>query len=308
MLYAISLTLPATLDDERAGFLLDAPGEFAGGVEILSCAAGRDGRDHRGAWTLQWFCEDRPALDEILARLNAVRGEIAPELPAFEQLALEDVPDVNWLEQSYQQFPPFREGSFFIFGSHYQGDKPGDAIPLQIDAATAFGSGEHGTTSGCLNALDYLKAHEFDARNMLDLGTGSGILAIAAWYLFGGAALGTDIDPEAVRVADEHRALNHVPNDAANGIVNVVSDGFAQGLLKDRAPYDLTIANILAGPLKEMAEDIIHVTRPGGYILLSGMLNDQAEEVRALYETHGAFLHERFDRGDWTSLLLTRRS
>lgn len=302
-LYSISLTLPAGLDDEKAGSFVSALSDDEADPVIIASTAARQDRNHQADWQLQWLCDTPPDAAIFADALNAVRADIAPDLPviAAADFTIEDVPDINWLAHSYQQFSPFSEGRFFIYGSHYTDTPPPDAIPLQIDAATAFGSGEHGTTAGCLQIMQRLYDNGLAPGHILDLGTGSGILAVAAWKLWQVPVLATDIDPEAVRVAIRHRDLNKVP---AQAMTCIESDGFAAKQVQQNAPYGLVIANILASPLKAMAADICAVT--GQAIILSGMLHDQVDEVLACYQSEGAHLQDVVRRGDWSSLLLTR--
>ena len=173
---------------------------------------------------------------------------------------------------------------------------------LQIDAATAFGSGEHGTTAGCLEALAFLENDGFEFRNILDMGTGSGILAVAAHRLWPKASnLAVDIEEESVIVTRRHAAMNGI-----DSIIAVHGDGFATPEVQQKNPFDLVIANILAGPLVAMAGDMTSVTKAGGFILLSGMLEDQAASVQPAYEACKCRLYRRFDLKGWSSLLLQK--
>ncbi len=296
----IDVMLPARVDDSVAGSLLDALNDWA-----LSATAIRADNKHTHDWHLRWMVEGKPSADEVLLRVSLALDVAGLDISLTpDDIHIEAVPDIDWLAHSYQQFAPFTVGDFYIYGSHYQGDKPADKIMLQIDAATAFGSGEHGTTAGCLDALQDLKAQGFTPQNTLDLGTGSGILAIAAWKLWRTPVFATDIDAESVRVTQVHAALNDIPLGMAS-LSTEVADGFHSARLNGSEKFDLVIANILAGPLVSMAADLVQCVAPGGYVLLSGMLNDQAAEVAAAYTTRGITLTKRYDRAEWTSLLLT---
>lgn len=215
--------------------------------------------------------------------------------------------DTDWLAASYKQFPAFSIGPFFIYGSHHDpeqdGSLPEEAIGLQIDAATAFGSGEHGTTKGCLLAMLDLNTDGVCPWNVLDMGTGSGILGIAAWKIWKTPVLAVDNDEEAVRVACRHRELNHVPSGAADMICKA-GDGFAAPLVQDKKPFDLVIANILAVTLKEMAGDLAAVCDKNAHVILSGILIRQAQEVLDVYAPYGFTLVRRYDIGDWATLVL----
>lgn len=297
----IDIMLPAHVEDSVAGSLLDALNDWA-----LSATAIRADNKHTHDWHLRWMVEGSPERDEVLLRVTLALQLAGLDITITpDQIAIDPVPQIDWLAHSYQQFAPFTVGEFFIYGSHYAGDKPADKKPLKIDAATAFGSGEHGTTAGCLEALQDLKKQGFTPGRTLDLGTGSGILAIAAWKLWGAPVLATDIDPECIRVTDLHAGMNATPL-AENALTTEIADGFHSPRLNGDTKFDLVIANILAGPLVIMAADLIKTMAPGGYVLLSGMLGEQAPEVAAAYTSKGLRLVTRYDREDWTSLLLQR--
>lgn len=281
-LYNIILSLPASLDEGRVASLAPELGERA-----LATSAIREGNVHTADWIVTWLMDGEPDQGELMALL--------PGLPWY----VEKVADVNWLAHSYRQFQPFSIGAFFIYGSHYDGALPPDKMPLQIDAATAFGSGEHGTTAGCLRALLSLKGEGFAPRTVLDMGTGSGILAIAARRLWDVPVLATDIDEESVIVAARHAQMNGIDD-----MTCLAGDGFAVPQVRDGAPYDLIIANILAGPLIAMAADLCAVLR--GKVVLSGMLEEQADEVRSAYEARGCRLVSAFPQAPWTTLLLEK--
>ncbi len=309
MVYSLTLSFPAGLDDERAGSFVSALGiecSLNALPEPLAESALREGQDHRHDWIFQWLFEDRPDPAVFAAIINGLRGRLAPDLPSvtIDGLTIGEMPDnTDWLAQSYQQFEPFHESGFYIYGSHIDRPEPGRDIPLQIDAATAFGSGEHGTTAGCLALLTGLKAEGFRPGSILDIGTGSGILAIAAWKLWGVPVVATDIDSESVEVTLRHARMNHVPDTAMDCFQ---ADGFAAAKLQHKNHWDLVIANILAGPLKMLAEPMIAAACNGGTIMLSGMLDEQADDVLSVYCSKNCTMKQRYRRGDWTSLLLQK--
>jgi ribosomal protein L11 methyltransferase len=216
---------------------------------------------------------------------------------------IEAVPEIDWLAHSYRQFPPFAVGSFFIYGSHYDGAVPEDLTGLQIDAATAFGSGEHGTTSGCILALLDLNEQGVCPWNVLDMGTGSGILALAAYKIWKTPVLGVDNDEECVRVSIRHRDVNNIPS-GATGVDFEAGDGFRANSAQTKKPFDLVIANILAGPLKDMAADLKAVCDDNAFVILSGILNTQADDVAGVYAKLGLMERARAARGDWSTLVL----
>lgn len=290
--------MPADFRDETITLI----GQSFGGLEV-SFSALRQG-NHLGPWVLEWLFEDEPSAVFLNSHLHAEIGETV-KLPATLDWQIAPVPDKDWLAVSYEEFKPFSVGPFFIYGSHYESDAPEGQIGLQIDAATAFGSGEHGTTKGCLQAMLDLKGQGACPWNVLDMGTGSGILAIAAWKLWKTPILAVDNDAEAVRVARVHQKSNGVP-EGSTEMLCVCGDGFAEPTTQKRKPYDLVIANILASSLKEMAEDLKAVTDQNGYIILSGILNAQAQSVQERFEPLGFALRKSYCIGDWTTLVMQR--
>jgi ribosomal protein L11 methyltransferase len=290
------MRLPASLPEGYSGI-------FAEGFEDMALALSifREGGDDRNPWVLEWVTEEKPSYEAFAERLLSLCEVCGKPLPVLDpdSWSVAPLPDRNWLEHSYSQFPPFSVGPFFIYGSHYNGMVPEGQIGLQIDAATAFGSGEHGTTKGCLQAMLALKAKGVCPWNVLDMGTGSGILAIAAWALWHTPVLAVDNDPEAVRVADIHRAANHISN-APSAMICVEGDGFDTALVQKRKPFDL----IIAGPLVEMAEALAACTDENGFVILSGLLHEQADRVLQAYEAQSFSARERFNIGEWSTLVL----
>jgi ribosomal protein L11 methyltransferase len=291
-LQSVTLTLAPDLPEDKIFAVASALEDEATSVSWLKNTAG---------WQIQWVFSGVAPLKELeksIIRLGKIKLE-------HSQFIVEDVPDVNWLEESYRQFPPFTVGPFFIFGSHFDGKIPKGKIPLQIDAATAFGSGEHGTTRGCLEALGKLHAEGFKPKRILDMGTGSGILAIAAYKLWKKPTLAIDIDKEATRMACHHRKTNAVPA-GERGVTCATGDGFAARQL-GAATYDLVIANILAGPLVSMAPDLASRTKSGGVTLLSGLLISQESDIISAYRANGFGAPRRITHGEWRTLLLNKR-
>ncbi len=208
----------------------------------------------------------------------------------------------NWLQESYEALPSFEIGNFFIYGTHHIQEVLTDKIPLMVDAVTAFGSGSHGTTSGCLNALEYLKNLEFKPNNILDLGTGSGILSIAAEKLWDDAKItATDIDEESIVVTNRHLEKNNSTN-----IDAFQSDGFENSKIEKNSPYDLIIANILAGPLKELSVEIIEHTKNKGMIILSGLLIEQEDEIISHYINDKTALEHSIHIDEWATLIIKK--
>lgn len=303
LLYTARVRLPAALADDDVLRFSEILAEGGVPVSVL-----RENNHHKAAWILQCVYGAPPDAPALAARINAwLRAQGRPEIAVKDSdISVEETPhNINWRAESYRAFPAFSVGPFFIFGSHYGGTIPDGSIGLCIDAATAFGSGEHGTTKGCLLAMLDLKASGVCPWNVLDMGTGSGILGIAAWRLWKTPVLAVDNDPEAVRVAAHHAAVNHVPADAAE-MTCTAGDGFAAAIVQQKKPFDLILANILAGPLMTMAAALASCCDDNGYVILSGLLNEQAEGVIAAYTAQGLTLKGRHSIGDWTTLVLQK--
>jgi ribosomal protein L11 methyltransferase len=254
-------------------------------------------------WELSLTTYRKPDIPGILARVDAVAAEEnLPPLLTEHDIIVARLPEKDWLRHVHENFPPIKTDQFFIYGSHYTGEKPQGLIPLQIDAATAFGSGEHETTRGCLQALEYLqKDHTF--KNGLDMGCGSGILAIAMikfWPEIQVTAI--DIDPESVIVTNRHAAMNEV----GDRIKAEAGDGYNVPLVSRRAPYDIITANILANPLIEMSPSLAKSLQPGGYAVLSGLLARQQADVVTAHEKLGLKLVRAEEIGEWRALLMQK--
>jgi ribosomal protein L11 methyltransferase len=227
------------------------------------------------------------------------------ERPALQgDWTWEDLPEKDWVAENQRSFRPFQVGRFWVHPSHIADGIPADLIPLRIDAGMAFGTGTHATTRGCLEVLSRLDPAE--TRNAVDVGCGTGILAMAAAKLWQCPVLGGDNDPQAVEVAIENAGLNGV---AALCRFHV-SVGLRAPELAKPAPYDLIIANILAGPLMDLAEEFAAATRVGGRVLLSGLLVAKAGLMLETYAHHGFAFERRIDLetgGAWWRTLLLRK-
>jgi ribosomal protein L11 methyltransferase len=204
----------------------------------------------------------------------------------------------DWVAAVYKEFPPLIIGRFYIYGSHNEFNPPKNLIHLHINAATAFGSGQHESTEGCLKALTLL-ADQQSFQSPLDMGCGSGILALAMASLWEVPVLACDNDPEAVRVTCENAHLNKL----AQFIEGQQSEGFAN--LRNKT-FDIITANILAGPLCHMAPDASKALKSGGYIVLAGLLNRQSEDVIDAYRSVGIKLVDQLFIGDWSTLVMRR--
>ncbi len=256
----------------------------------------RDDSDH--PWIVECITQDKPDTDALAAKISILAETAGIPVPQF---TLEEVPNIDWLEYVYQTFKPFTVGRFFIHGSHYKDDVPADKIPLIIDAATAFGTGEHGTTKGCVYAVDYLSDKLKPAR-CLDMGCGSGILAFAAAKAFNVPVLAVDNDPESTKVTTEKAELN--------GLTELVTadcgDGFNTPSVIAQTPFDLVTANILADPLIEMAPALVGVLSADGVVVLSGLLQEQEERVRFAYETLGMEKIADFPIDGWQAIIMKK--
>jgi ribosomal protein L11 methyltransferase len=218
---------------------------------------------------------------------------------AGRTITVEPLPDQDWIRLSQQGLPPVRAGRFFVYGAHDAGTVPHGVIPIRIEAGLAFGTGHHETTALCLSVLSDL-ARERAFRNVLDLGTGTGLLAIGAAKLWKRTVLASDIDPVAVVVARD----NAVANNTGPLVRAVVADGLANPVLARGAPYDLLIANILAGPLTRLAPEIIRVLAPGAMLVLSGLLTNQEKLVTSFYRDLRFLTVRRM--GPWSALVLEK--
>lgn len=249
--------------------------------------------DGSGRYEVGCYFEEEPD-DTELALMAAIYGA--------KPFAVSLVPETDWVAHVKRELQPVEAGRFFVYGSHDADKVPGGKIALLIEAAMAFGTGHHGTTKGCLLALDRLDRAGFRGRNVADIGCGTAVLAMAAAALWERPVIASDIDPTAVDVA----RANALANGLAERVICVEAAGFGQADLRSRAPYDLVFANILKGPLLDLAPDMsVHVA-PGGYAILSGILNTQADEVVAAYKRAGFTLAARDEISEWTTLVLRR--
>ncbi|GEO80450.1 50S ribosomal protein L11 methyltransferase [Pararhodospirillum oryzae] len=247
-------------------------------------------------WTLQALCVDRP--DDAVVLPALALAAAAAGVPEPEPVVIR-IEGRDWLAQSAIAFPPLRAGRVYIHGSHHTEPPPVGSWPLRLDAATAFGSGDHESTRGCLLAFDAL-ARQGRARNVLDVGCGSGILGLAAARAWACPVLGLDIDPESVRVA-----RFNVHRNGLGAFVRVVPGvGVSGRLAQERAPYDLIFANILARPLCALAHPLSKCLAPGGRVILAGLLTRQAAQVLSAYRRQGLVLERRLVLGAWTTLVL----
>lgn len=219
---------------------------------------------------------------------------------ALSDADISELEDRDWLKENQESFQPIEVGVFYIYGSHIQHPDPGSRIPLLIDAATAFGSGNHGSTKGCLEALSNLKELGFVPKTVLDVGCGSGVLAMASAKLWNDSNItASDIDPECVRVTRENCVNNHVGH-----IQTFEGDGFKNPEIIKHKPFDMIIANILASVLCDISGDIVANIAYGGYVILSGILDTQQNTVLTMYTDLGLRLVKSQQHDEWVTLTL----
>ena len=247
-------------------------------------------------WLLHAYFERAPKPEELAALSAIANGE-----PRIEELG-----EADWVTMSQAGLEPIRAGRFFVHTPTHRSSVPPGAIAFEIDAGLAFGTGQHATTCGCLKALDSMQCNGCQLTNIADIGTGTGLLAFAALSLWPAArCIATDIDSVAIDVTRENAAINQVALGHGPGeLLLAVSDGMDSPMLDARAPFDLIIANILAGPLIELARDFAKALTPGGTVILAGLLDTQADTVIAAYEKNGFSLSVR-GSGEWPVLQLS---
>jgi len=279
----------AVADAEAAARLTAVLDGACGAVSVFELAPG-------GGWRVEGFATAAPPTALLEATLAVAWTGRADAVPA---LACERVPPRDWLAASAASFPPMLIGRYFIHGSHHRG-VPAGRISLRIDAATAFGTGEHATTRGCVLALDAL-ARRGRRRHVLDMGAGTGILAIAAAKTWRRPVEARDIDHEAVRVA----GINAARNGVGALVIARRSDGYlTRGVIGRR--FDLVFANILARPLMRMAPRLACALAPGGIAVLSGLLARQERAVLAAHRAQRLVLWRRIAHDGWHTLMVVK--
>jgi len=250
-------------------------------------------------WRIHAYFAEEPTPDDL-----ALLGQLAAgSTPQLEHLGEDD-----WVTMSQAGLEPIRAGRFFVHTPMHRDAIPEGAIAYEIDAGLAFGTGHHDTTAGCLAALDRLESAGKSFANVADIGTGTGLLAFAALALWPDAkGIATDIDPISIDVTADNARINQVTiGHGAGELLLAVADGMSHEMLVARAPFDLLIANILAGPLVELAPSFAASVAPGATVILAGLLDTQADAVIAAYEAQGMKVIER-GAGEWRVLVLEAR-
>ncbi len=250
--------------------------------------------DGSGIWEVGGYFVEKP--DEAGLALLAAAFDAKP-------FVVSELPEVDWVAHVRRELSPVQAGRFFVYGSHDADKVPEGSVALLIEAAMAFGTGHHGTTLGCLQALDGLVNDGFVGENVADIGCGTAVLAMAAAKIWPNPVLASDIDAQAVDVA----RANVASNDLDGQVICVEAAGFDAPELKQAAPFDLVFANILKGPLISLAPDMDDSVKNGGYAILSGILNEQAQDVVNVYTHNGFILVDKRENGEWTTLLLRRK-
>lgn len=249
-----------------------------------------------GRWDVTVHFADPPDETSIRELVSLASDDAVADSIVFDSIEAKD-----WVKESLEGLVPVRAGRFIVHGQHDRDKVRPNQLGIEIEAALAFGTGHHGTTRGCLIYLDYVLRAKAPMR-MLDLGTGTGVLAIAAAKATKRRVLATDIDPMSVQVARENMRLNGV----GNLVDTVCATGFASPAFGDRAPFDLILANILANPLRAMSTDMARHLTANGMVILSGLLPHQAMSVIAAYRARGLVLRKHQIIEGWSSLLMQR--
>lgn len=249
-----------------------------------------DGSDR---WEVGIYFMEQP--DEIaLALLAASFGA--------EPFVISELPEVDWVAHVRRELSPVEAGRFFVYGSHDADRVPDGVIALCIEAAMAFGTGHHGTTKGCLEALDRLARDGYEPKRIADIGCGTAVLAMGAARVWPVTVLAGDVDQVAVDTAE----ANVIANGLDGRVICVEATGFDHPVLEEAAPFDLVLANILKQPLIDLSPEMARNVASGGKIILSGILQDQGQDVIDAYQTAGFTLDRRDDLGEWVTLTMTR--
>jgi ribosomal protein L11 methyltransferase len=250
--------------------------------------------------------EDGSGLWEVGAYFSETPNDVSLALLAAafhaDDFKISELPQVDWVSKVQRSLKPVIAGRFFVYGAHDAGKVPRNCKPLLIEASMAFGTGHHGTTKGCLLALEYLLNDGLDAKNVIDVGCGTAVLAMAAASVFSANVTAIDIDAVAVSVAK----TNVQANDLDRNIRCFEANGFGHGQVNSIEIFDLIFANILMAPLLSMAEDMSRHTVSGGYVILSGILTEQAELVTNKYIDVGFSLSKQINIAEWATLIFSK--
>ena len=280
-------TLPGKINASDLGDALERLTPQPIGVGVFEL------EDGSGLWEVGAYFSEKP--DDIsLALLAAVFQA--------EEFKISELPQIDWVSKVQRSLKPVVAGRFFVYGSHDSDKVPPDCEPLLIEASMAFGTGHHGTTKGCLLALEQLIKVGFKAKNVIDVGCGTAVLAMAAARIFSANVIASDIDSVAHSVAK----MNIIANGLDQNIQCFEASGFAHEQIKTKNPFDLIFANILLAPLLGLATDISKYSLSGGYVVLSGILSEQAELVVKKYTGVGFSLSNQIEIGEWVTIILRK--
>lgn len=249
---------------------------------------------------IEWLFDHPPEIVSMVGQISVIamlHGLKAPSLHTTE------IPKLDWLKKVAEDFPPLPISRWIIHGNQHRKAVPSRRLALQIDATNAFGTGEHPTTRGCLLMLNQLLKRDKSLRNMLDIGCGSGILAMAFAKATHGRAVAVDLDPESVFIAKTNRNSNGLQKHLSIGL----SRGYIAHKVRQSAPYDLIMSNIFARPLSQMSADLKNHLRPGGTAILAGLLTSQANLVLSSHRRQGLYLEKCLRIGEWSILVLRRK-
>lgn len=286
-MYRVHCLLPRAEAERLSDILTDMDPSPASAVSVEEAS--------KVSWSLDAFC-----IDEDLAKEAA--AVIEREVPSA-RAAVQKLDDKDWVAVSLAGLPAVHAGPFVVAGWHELAHLEGGKIPVWIEAGPAFGTGHHGTTKGCLEALA-IELKRKRPQRVLDVGTGSGVLALAAVKYGAGFALGTDMDKESIRIAKE----NAKNNTAGRRLKLMHARGTGHRMIRAHAPYDLVLANILARPLVSLAPEIARMVARGGRVILSGLLTHQEPQVRAAYAGQGLTLVNRRRLNGWSTLVYARQN
>ena len=280
-------TLPGRINASDLGDALERLTPEPIGVGVFEL------EDGSGIWEVGADFSEKP--DDIsLALLAAVFQA--------EEFKISELPQIDWVSKVQRSLKPVVAGRFFVYGSHDSDKVPPDCEPLLIEASMAFGTGHHGTTKGCLLALEQLITDGFKAKNVIDVGCGTAVLAMAAARIFSANVIASDIDSVAHSVAK----MNILANGLDRNIQCFEASGFAHEQIKTKNPFDLIFANILLAPLLAIATDISKYSLCGGYVVLSGILSEQAELVVNKYTGVGFSLSNQIEIGEWVTIIFRK--
>ena len=280
-------TLPGRINASDLGDALERLTPEPIGVGVFEL------EDGSGLWEVGAYFAEKP--DDIsLALLAAVFQA--------EEFKISELPQIDWVSKVQRSLKPVVAGRFFVYGSHDSDKVPPDCEPLLIEASMAFGTGHHGTTKGCLLALEQLITDGFKAKNVIDVGCGTAVLAMAAARIFSANVIASDIDSVAHSVAK----MNILANGLDRNIQCFEASGFAHEQIKTKNPFDLIFANILLAPLLAIATDISKYSLSGGYVVLSGILSEQAELVVNKYTGVGFSLSNQIEIGEWVTIIFRK--